>query len=345
MTEQPQHRTAAGPAGGPSTADWSARAAASWKLLTDSCVTGRGRRLRIGELTARRRQAAWPLSQVLWCASAVEATGVAPDTPDTETLWQALAWFRSGDAYLDNRPRGRRYYDDNAWIGLVAAQQGLATGEPRWWSRAATVAMFVERGSEPNGGVRWVEGGDTINACSTGAAGLLFAVVAEHASGLAPGVRQRFRAKAQAAHEFLTTALLRSDGLIADHVRSDGSVEPSVWAYNQGLAARLSHLVGDPGTAERLIDAGRRGLPPDALDRQPAVFSCIWWRTLLALHAPSAAAGAVDFLEHAWKSGRDSAGWFTEVTRYDEGVLIDHASITGLMAAVGAGEDAANWLL
>ncbi|MFM2438528.1 MAG: hypothetical protein RLZ55_1347, partial [Actinomycetota bacterium] len=176
---------------------WAGRSLALWQAFADTCVSGTGQRLRVHEPGRFSRVAAWPLSQVIWCASAIEAlehggepttaqrrtgrsaaVGQLPVHPDTEELWTALQWYRSGDAYLDHRPRGKRYYDDNAWLGLVAAQQALLTGQPRWWARATEMARFVAAGHLENGGVYWVEPGDTVNACSTGSGGLLFAAIA-----------------------------------------------------------------------------------------------------------------------------------------------------------------------
>ena len=334
----------------PAAMAWSRRAHAAWCALVAAGVHGRGPGIKVCEARSRRRLAAWPLSQVLWCASVVESTdGVATDTnPDTESLWQSLAWYRRGEGYLDHRPRGRRYFDDNAWLGLVAAQRALATGELRWWSRAAEIGRFVATGCEPSGAVRWVEGGTTLNACSTGAAGVLFAALAVHSPALALGERRRFRSHAQAAHDFLGGPLLRSDGLIADHQRADGSIEPSVWAYNQGLALRLADLLGDQDSARRFTEAGVRGLPVDALVAQPAVFACIWWRAVLATSAADnslTSARPRQYLERAWATGCDADGLFSRVKRYDDGVLIDHASITGLMAAYAAGESVRRTLL
>ena len=254
-------------------------------------------------------------------------------TPNPDLLWRGLGWYRRGAAYLDNRPRGQHYFDDNAWISLVAAQQAQLTDESKWWELAAAGARFLESGCTPQGGVRWVAGGSTVNACSTGAAGLLFAVVAESPAPLEPAIRTRMAERAQDAAAFLRQYLLRSDGLISDHVRADGSVEPSVWTYNQGLAVALFDRSDHADWADELEHAVARGMPAQVRHRQPAAFTSIWYRTQLARHPNRDIPGLRDFLQNAWDHGRDERGLFSRVDRYDDGVLIDHAAITGLMAA------------
>lgn len=321
---------------------WRDRAVESWQAFTATCVRGTGGTVKVSEPGKRSRVAAWPLSQVLWCASTMTAAHTSTH-PDTEQLWSTLAWYRRGAAYLDHRPRGTRYYDDNAWLGLVAAQQALLTGAPRWWARAGQLARFVAEGGTDIGAVCWVEGGDTLNACSTGSAGLLFDALARQSPLLTAEDRASFAGQAEAARIFLSGPLLRSDGLVADHLRADGTMEPSVWAYNQALLLQLESRRGDVDAADRILATVARGMPAEVMSRQPAVFACIWWRAVLAHRARSGRVTDTDevvaYLESTWERGRDSRGLFTEVSRYDAGVVLDHVSVTGLMAAYAAGPD------
>lgn len=90
---------------------WAGRSLALWQAFTDTCVAGTGRRLRVHEPRRHSRIAAWPLSQVIWCASAIEAleqagdpatarrragqlsrTPQLPIRPDADELWNALQW-------------------------------------------------------------------------------------------------------------------------------------------------------------------------------------------------------------------------------------------------------------
>ena len=251
-------------------------------------------------------------------------------------LWPGLKWYARADAYLDNRPRGQHYFDDNAWIGLVAAQQAQFTGEQSWWEQAVASARFLESGCTPEGGVLWVRGGATVNACSTGAAGLLFAVLADESTPLDVSLRERLSHRAEEAARFLHRRLVRSDGLLADHLRADGSVEPSVWTYNQGLAVALFARTGHEKWADDVDNAVTENLPPSVRHHQPAAFTSIWYRTQLARHPGADIPGLREYLQQCWDHGRDSRGLFAKIDRYDEGLLIDHAAITGLMGAYAA---------
>jgi len=245
---------------------------------------------------------------------------------------------------------GRRYFDDNAWIGLVAAQQAILTGEPVWWDRATESARFLLSGCRPDGGVLWVEGGASRNACSTGSAGLLFATIAAAHPHLDIATRENLAHRASGAAMFLRHRLRRSDGLIADHVGPDSKarhtreverVEPSVWSYNQALALALFDRTGHSDWAEEVLDAMATRVTRDELHAQPAVFVTIWFRTLLARrarrHLPGSDNDDVrDYLSESWHMGRDAQGLLSRIARYDAGVVIDHAAVTGLMAAVSA---------
>lgn len=341
-------------AGVDDSAVWLERARHSWRVLVARSLRGR-RFVRAREPGRRRPVALWPLSQALWAASIMAATETraitakttsSPGRPartaprsgtDPHQLWRSLRWYRGGGAYLDNRPRGRHYFDDNAWIALVAAQQAQITEAPTWWESAAAGARFLETGCTVDGGVLWVRGGSTVNACSTGAAGLLFAVLAASPAQFDAAFRSRMAARAEDAAAFLRQRLLRSDGLVSDHVRSDGTVEPSVWTYNQGLAVALFDRTGHVDWADELEHAVTQRMPADVRHGQPAAFTSIWYRTQLARHPDHDIPGLREYLQSAWDHGRDERGLFSHVDRYDGGVLIDHAAITGLMAAFASG--------
>jgi hypothetical protein len=311
---------------------WAERSQASWRALRDNCIRGTSS-LRVCEPRQRRRVALWPLSQFLWLVSVRSASLGIDRYTGLDQWWLATNWYRQGAGFVDHRPRGRRYFDDNAWVGLIAAQQWLLTGEPRWRDRAALLGRFLLNGITSDGGVAWVEGGDTVNACSTGSAGLLFAVLADSAGSVE---NNPWRAPAHNAATFLQERLLRSDGLIADHVRGDGSVEPSVWSYNQGLAVALFDRTGHSRWADDLVASVGSGLPAQVLHRQPAAFNVVWYRTLLARQPDQIPPDALNYLDQAWSSGRDQRGLLSGVDRYDDGVVIDHSALTGLMSAIAS---------
>lgn len=241
--------------------------------------------------------------------------------------------YRRGDGFLDFPIVGKRYYDDNAWIGLACGQRALFTdGDVRniWLRRAEASLRFVSQGTR-RGGVLWVEGGDSLNACSTGSAGLLAAAVGRAESGVP-------RPFALRAGDFIDDELVNSDGLIADNVRLTGEVDPSPFTYNQGLAIQLRIERGLLDRAAELAESVYRGFVGQRFWEHPAAFNAIYCRALLRLDAVRGEErwqGFVqDYAERFWREARDAQGLFSGAGRYDQGFVLDHAAITGLLSAL-----------
>jgi hypothetical protein len=309
------------------------RAVAAWEALERACLradrTGVALREPAHGLHRSRPSNAWPLSQVLHATALLRAIGVpAPFRP----LLATLRRYHSGDGFTAAPGGGPRFYDDNAWLGLAAAQGGEV--------ELARVALgFVEQGWSSGGGVRWREDLRSVHACSTGAAGLLALAVGPPSSGAA--------GRAERALAFLEGPLRRPDGLVADHLDAEGRLEPTVWSYNQGLAIGLhvelaarGRPVGDLGRAAELAAATLQHFAhDDALWRQPVAFNAVLLRLLLRLHAadgdPRWPQVVDDYLERAWTSARDpETGLFTAsgIGRCDDGVALDQAGLVQLFA-------------
>jgi uncharacterized protein YyaL (SSP411 family) len=246
-------------------------------------------------------------------------------------------------------PRARRrYFDDNAWIGLASARRHAATGEPRHLDRARRALDFVRRGEDPEGGVRWAEGRRSRNTCSTAPAALLALRV--HAVTGDP----ELLAFATRTLAWLDAALRRPDRLYADRIDGERQ-ERTVWSYNQGSAAAAhawrSRTTSDPvskrvagSTAAAATAWLARG---DHLWHQPPVFNAIAFRGLLAVHDVAPVRGLVDlldaYLDRAWREARDAAtGLFTRrgIGSYDGRPAIDQAGIVQLFAVRAAGQGA-----
>ena len=201
--------------------------------------------------------------------------------------------YAAGDGYLPAPGGRRRYYDDNAWIGLCFAQLHLQTGEARWLRRARKVFRFVREGQDPDGGMRWVEGRRARTHLLRGAGGPARAAAA-------PGRRRRRdpRSSLDARSRWLDRTLRVRGGLYADHVDARGRVDRTLWTYNQGApigAHLLLHLAtGDDDALERAQATAAASLRRFGADRtwqHPPVFNAVWFRNLLALDALAPVAG------------------------------------------------------
>lgn len=313
-----------------SSSTWQGRAVEAWRALDAHGIVATRTGLAAREPGRRRREPLWPFSQVLHATVAV-ATYDDVARSRLDGLWTGLEAYRRGDGYAE-RPRVRtRYYDDDGWIALAA----LAHGDRPRAALAGRVLGFLRSGVRDDGGVLWVEGGTTRNACSTGATGLAAARLARYVDADAD-----LTALATGAAGFLLR-LRDDDGLVADHVRADGSIDPRVFAYNQGL---LVGLLAELGRPDEALDHARRTAA--AFDRRrlwehPAVFVAILLRelaTLLRDHPDDAlSAYAEHYLDRAWQQARDPrTGLLVTggIGRYDAGTLLDHAGLVTAMAAM-----------
>jgi hypothetical protein len=305
---------------------WASRSASAWDALVRAAIVRRRGGLVVREPHGWRAVPLWPFSQVLHAAALVGAA-------ESPALKESLEDYRRGTAYAERPGNRRRYYDDNAWIALAL----LARDEPEG---AARILDMLREGcvALPSGavGVRWVEGGDALHACSTGSTGLVALRLVERArederSGL---VRLAERTAA-----FLEE-LLDGDGLVADHLRADGSIDPGVYTYNQGLLVGLLTGLGRLDDAVALADRVRTAFDPERLWRHAPAFDAILVRELLVLDAVRPDAGlrawCAAYLDRVVHEARDPAtGLFTGggIGRYDDGAVLDHAALTGALAA------------
>lgn len=303
----------------------------AWRALERASLRWAGPSRVVAERPgARDRASLWTLVHVL--AAAVDLAALDHD-PGVTRLTRLLRPYRGGPGYLPVPGARLRFYDDNAWLGLVSLRIGRSSDR----RRAARALRFVRTGEHRDGGVRWREAHGDRNACSTAPAGEL---------ALALGSDPAFAARCAA---WIGSTLGRRDGLIADRLGPDGAVGPTVWTYNQGSTVGLLRLLGDlePSATHRTRarDLAFRSLEAFPLERvwsEPPPFLAIWFRELLAL--PEAAGPTRERLaDHARRlleEARDpTTGLFDRggVGSYDGRGTIDQAAHVQLLAlAAGA---------
>jgi hypothetical protein len=272
------------------------------------------RRLRVTDGPGHRTSVAlWGLVHVLWAANDLRALGA--DVPIDE-LTALIEDYRRGDGYAAKPRTRRRYHDDNAWLGLVAA----ALGDP---SLAARTLAFVRTGERPGGGIAWVEDGASRNACSTASAAWLAGLLGDSAS-------------AERWMDWLDGALRGPDGLYSDRVEA-GRVDPAIFTYNQGAAVGALHSVGRDRDAVATARASLAVFDGERLWREPPPFAAIWFRALLGVPtiAPETRAVLDWYAQRLLADARDPAtGLFTRggVGTYDGTRTIDQAAIVQILA-------------
>lgn len=274
-------------------------------------MVGRGRFTVVREPGVGLSVSLWPYSQVLHAFAISDQVAGPARFP---SLARGVQAYRSPrGAYWESIGRGQRFYDDNAWVGLAFLQRHLISGGSFSRQRATDLDDFVQSGLDACGGIRWVEGGQTLNACSTGAGALLHAGLGGDISALL---------------DFLSQ-LRNADGLLRDHVMADGSIEPSVWSYNQGLLIAAAATAGRMDLARDAAEAGRAHFTVDRLWEQPVAFNAVYAKAQARLSPDPQMAQYADRL---FESGRDEQGWFTRAGRYDEGKVLDAAAALQIFA-------------
>jgi hypothetical protein len=297
---------------------WRELALDAWAALVRDTVRTRWRRSHVLDGPGGRPAAAWPLAHLVWAAAEIRALG--GEAP-IETFDGSLERLRSGDGYLAV-PRDKRYFDDNAWLGLAFERLGVVLADRAWRDRARGLARFVATGEAPDGGVRWVEGASSRNTCSTASAAWLVLEVAEPSG----------RSTAGRWLDWLDATLRRPDGLYADRI-DHGVVHDEVWTYNQGAALAATRLLGRPTSVLRAAILERWS--PEDLWHEPPAFAVIAYRSLLGEPDPSDVVERWDpYLERLRSAAREATGWYTggDVGRYDERPTIDQAAVVQLFA-------------
>jgi len=287
----------------------------AWNALVRSAFrrTWRGR-LRVTDGAPRRGQAAlWGLVHVLWAATDLRHLGF--EVP-LEELMDLVKTFRRGAGFVAKPRTRRRYFDDNAWLGLVA----LALPAPEL---AREILPFVQTGEDPDGGIRWVEDGTSRNTCSTASAAWLACSLGDDAF-------------ARRAMEWLNGTLRRPDGLYADHI-DGGRIDRTVFSYNQGASVAALRLLGRTEQADATAHSSLALFRAERLWQEPPPFLAIWFRALLALPAarPEAASLMASYAERLLREARDpGSGLFTRggLGSYDRTSTIDQAAIVQILA-------------
>ena len=263
----------------------------------------------------------WPFSRAL--VATLDLAGIGRELTGVggaEAIEDGLAqleryWDPSGDppAYASDvrgtRIGGDRYYDDNAWIGLALVQLERMHPGSGYLDRAQALFHFAvsgwDRRAGPHpGGVFWVEQGqgigaknhdrNTVSNAPNAELGLHLRELTGHTAAEDGAIG------ANEMYEWVVTTLDASHdtdspgtGLFWDKVRGDGTLDKTLWTYNQGsmvganvLLARIHHDIRANylDRAEAIARRALKHFDKEGFDRQPPAFNAIFFRNLLLLH-------------------------------------------------------------
>ena len=189
-------------------------------------------------------------------------------------------------------PGGSTYYDDNAWVGLNLVHAYLLTSAAADLTLAQDEFDFAVSGWDTNpgdgcpGGVFWEDvAGSQRNATANGAnaeLGLELYRLTGNASDLS---------WATLMYQWVVSCLGTPSGLYDDHVNSDGSVNTTIWSYNQGVMVGAGVLLSAATGNTSYLDQAEQTASVSVahfgtgsvLDDQGPAFNAIYFRNLFLL--------------------------------------------------------------
>jgi Glycosyl hydrolase family 76 len=300
---------------------YAARATRAYAAMQRCFYTRRGLYRRDGRLHLPRTAAhLWPFARAL--VATLDLAGIGEGLVDLDVESEVGERLQTLEGYWDpdrrppayssdlhgSRLGGDRYYDDNAWAGLALVQHERMRRDAGYLPRAEQLFRFSVAGwasnETPNpGGVFWVEQGSGVgvknhdrNAVSTAPNAELGLHIAELKGG---PVMTDGQIGVQEMYEWVVATLDASQGtdapgtgLFWDKVRSDGTIDRTLWSYNQGSMVAANVLFARRADAQLTCYLARaEAIARNALGHfagrygsQPPAFNAIFFRNLLLLH-------------------------------------------------------------
>ena len=254
----------------------------------------------------------WPYGQVM--AAALDQAKLSGDYKDFEKLVQGLDRYRHPDGgYASSRGPfgilGDRFYDDNAWLGLVFTQAAMQKPDAGYLQKAQEIASFLQAQQQPDGGILWQENNPnpSYNTCTFGPAIELSLRLYQMTGD------QKQLDFARDLTRVMDSKLRLPNGLYADNMKTKtGDVDPTLWAYNQGtpVGAHLLwyEITGDEShltQARQTATAALQHYGEDGLWKQPPAFVAVFLRNLMQLKDPAVDKALNAYLDRAWESALD----------------------------------------
>ena len=272
----------------------------------------------------------WPYSQIH--IAALDLTVVNPRSErdlaaraaGQERYWNATGGTTGLPGY-DSYPvapygaGGDMFYDDNEWVGLAKVQRYLQTRDRAALTRAEEIFALVESGWDTDsshsapGGVFWTQATWSIdrNTVSNMPAAQL-GVRLYQITG-----KRHYLNSALRFYNWTNTYLQSPNGLYWDHLDLQGTVEKTIWSYNQGVPVGVNVLLYQAThdrkylrRAERIADAAYTYyVTQGRLHAQPIFFNSIFFKNLLLLESVTGSRkyrqAMARYADQVWSTSRD----------------------------------------
>ena len=218
---------------------------------------------------------------------------------------------------------GDFFYDDNEWVALADLQHHAMYGDKASVREASTLFELVVSGWDDDqshaapGGVFWTQAPwssdrNTVSNMPGAQVGLRLHQLTGRRSYLDWSLRM---------YEWTNSHLQRPDGLFHDHLDLQGTVEKTIWSYNQGVPVSVNALLYAITRRRRYLDEAVRiadaaqSFYAEAdgaqtrLDGQPPFFNSIFFKNLLRLESitggRSRQRAMEDYADRMWETKRD----------------------------------------
>ncbi|HEY2767689.1 MAG TPA: glycoside hydrolase family 76 protein [Solirubrobacteraceae bacterium] len=224
-------------------------------------------------------------------------------------------------------PAGSSFYDDNEWVGIELARLYELDHNTEALQQAEQIIAFVMAGWQttgPSGQPLPCPGGVPFsNAASN---------VSRNTVTTAPGAELavqlyrithniRYLEFAEMAYGWVRACLMEPSGLYADHINLSGSIQRSLWSYNQGSmmgAAMLLYLATRNHEyltqARQTAAAARTYFTYSRLSGENPFFAAVYFRNLLYLnyftHESPGSLPVREYAYYAWLRHRLSDNLF-----------------------------------
>ncbi|MFD0484166.1 glycoside hydrolase family 76 protein [Kineococcus sp. GCM10028916] len=318
---------------------WADRAGNAWRALLDHFSVDDGSGLFHEQLPVGPDDPAysyeWPFSQAH--VAALDLTGIPGgagrryrhDLRDLAAA-QQLYWTSAGTTGLPGFASaplppyaggGDLFYDDNEWVGLLDVQAHGMAPNPTALREARRISDLVESGWDVDpthadpGGVFWTQAPwSTDRNTVSNMPGAELALRLFQFTG-----ERRYLDRAQKYYTWTNRYLRRPDGLYSDHLGLDGTVEPTVWSYNQGVPVGVNTLLHRVTGERRYLREARRVADASIayfvdggrVDDHPPFFNSIWFKNLLLLESVVGGCtyrnAMAAYAERVWRHRRDPA--------------------------------------
>ncbi|MFI6932771.1 glycoside hydrolase family 76 protein [Streptomyces sp. NPDC050287] len=216
---------------------------------------------------------------------------------------------------------GDMFYDDNEWVGLAKVQRHLQTGDKAALARAKEIFALVKSGWDTDashaapGGVFWTQATwsndrNTVSNMPGAQLGLRLHLITGESDYL--DWSRRF-------YDWTNTHLQSPGALYWDHLDLKGTIEKTIWSYNQGVPVGVNVLLhratGDRvylRRAQQIAEAAYAYyVTQGRLFSQPVFFNSIFFKNLLLLESVTGDGtyhrAMADYADQVWSTMRDPA--------------------------------------